>query len=333
MGDGPSSLVVQRPLLFQSMVHSHPKSEETAVYLPKATLQSLPVEILLHIFSQLELKPYLFSRGVCKEWQRLLPLADIHPAWLRLAEFYLKMVNTPDFIDTRTWIIDNLQPFDRQAYINILLSQYPAVPEEFRIWLLEWPERATVNCIWPGLPFISCTDFSPRRRSGVYWVAYKKHSPQLLAPVYRQHTPYAKFVPGLLIWRRSHLTEWLIFDEDEPELFGRVYVTSLLELEKSGVIPHERQKIPDDDDELEEAYDEDADGYLNVPFPDWIAYLESCWAENVRRLERRDTCSPLQDRVMPESDMTPQFNSSYSTKLPAVPWSLRESCMEYLMID
>ncbi|KAH9487403.1 hypothetical protein JR316_0001478 [Psilocybe cubensis] len=347
------SILSVRRLLFggNELLLEGLKSEETTVYLPEATFQSLPVEIILHIFSHLELKPYLFSRGVCKEWQRLLPLADIHPARCRLIDLYLKMVNTPNFIDTRTWIIDNLQPFDRHAYIDTLLSQYPAVPEEFRIWLLEWPERATVNCIWPGLPLVSCTDFRPSRRCGANWVAYNRHSPQLLAPVYRQHTPFAKFVPGLLIWRQGSSTEWLIFDKDEPELFGRVYVTDRLENEKPAVIPHERQKIPDDDDdepisgsededgEFREEFssglmltdDVDSEGYLNVPYLDWISFLERCWDKNARTLQYHKVHGYLKDLAITESDMGPEFNSFYETRLPAFPWIARESFTEYLL--
>ncbi|KAH9487407.1 hypothetical protein JR316_0001482 [Psilocybe cubensis] len=326
------------------------EAEEGTLPLPKATLHSLPVEIMLHIFSHLEIKPYLFSRGVCKEWQHLLPLADIHPVRRRLVELYLKMVNTPNFIDTRTWIVDNLQPFDRQAYIDTLLSQYPAIPEEFRVWLLEWPEKATVNCIWPGLPLVACIDFRPSRRCGVNWVAYKMHSPQLLAPVYRQRTPFAKFVPGLLIWRQGISTEWLIFDKDEPELFGCVYVTNRLENEKPAVIPHERQKIPDYDDDEPSSGSEDEDGefraelssglvitddvdsegYLNVPYPDWISFLERCWDKNARTLQYNEEHRYLDDRVIAKSDMGPEFNSFYESRLPAFPWISRELCTEYL---
>ncbi|KAH9487401.1 hypothetical protein JR316_0001476 [Psilocybe cubensis] len=346
---------IQR-LLFggNKLLFEESKSEDTAVHLPKTTFQSLPVEIILHIFSHLELQPYLFSRGVCKEWLRLLPLADIHPARRRLIYLYLKMVNTPDFINTRTWIVDKLLPFDRQAYIDSLLCQYPAIPEEFRIWLLEWPERATIDCTWPGLPFVSCNDIIPSKRSGVNWMAYKRHSPQLLAPVYRQCTPFAKFVPGLLIWRQSGLTDWLIFDKDEPEVFGRVYITDLVEFEDPAVIPHERQKMLDDDDdpipisvspgsdeednefredhshELEGAGDKDTEGYLNVPHPDWVAYLESCWAENDIRLQYHGVPNLINDYLIPESQVTTEFNGSCVTTLPAVPWSLRERYTEYL---
>ncbi|KAH9487449.1 hypothetical protein JR316_0001525 [Psilocybe cubensis] len=335
---GQNSLFTPPSFVRNELVLEETKAEAAILRISKATLHSLPVEIELHIFSQLELKPYLFSRGVCKEWQRLLPLADIHPVRRRLLELYLKMVNTPNFIDTRSWILENLQPFDRQAYIDTILSQYPAIPEEFRIWLLEWPERATINCIWPGLPFVSCNDLSPSRRDGVNWVAYKSHSPQLLAPVYRQCTPNAKFVPGLLIWRHNYRTEWLIFDKDEPKLFGRVYVIKLMEFQMPPCIPHERRLTAEDDEEdieslaysLEEEGMDNTDGRFNVPYPDWISYLESCWTKNLRRLEK-GRIFLLKDDIIDESDIGPYFNGHNDTLLPAFSWSLRDSLTECLI--
>ncbi|PPQ83852.1 hypothetical protein CVT25_000912 [Psilocybe cyanescens] len=214
---------------------------EPPVSLPSHTIQSLPIEILLHIFSFLELKAYIISNGVCKGWRCLLPFADIHPSRRRLFALFQSMINTPLFLNSRPWTLANLQPFDRQAYIDALLAQYSAVPEEFRIWILEWPARLAIACMWPGLPFNDCYRGNSMRRYGVNWLGYRNNSPELLAVICNHKTPDVKFIPGLLIWRAFTTTEWLIFDQEDIALFGRVYITDFMKLESSVVIPHDRQ--------------------------------------------------------------------------------------------
>ncbi|KAF8816401.1 hypothetical protein BYT27DRAFT_7025857, partial [Phlegmacium glaucopus] len=86
------------------------------------------------------------SRGVCKEWRRLVPLADLNPHRRRLLDLFDTIINSSFFLQTRPWTVtgNNLQNFDRQ--------QHNKIPEEFRLWILEWPARVAVRCQWPGLP-------------------------------------------------------------------------------------------------------------------------------------------------------------------------------------
>ncbi|KAF9540153.1 hypothetical protein CPC08DRAFT_717341 [Agrocybe pediades] len=148
----------------------------------RLSLDSLPNELLIHIFSFLELKPYLISRGICKKWQVLLLLADLHPIRWRMLDLYHRMLQAPEFIDTRPWILENLRPFDRQAYIDGLLAQHSAIPEEFRLWILEWPAKMAIFGIWPGLPMARFPHRTVRMPSGVNWMAYD--TPLLQALVY-----------------------------------------------------------------------------------------------------------------------------------------------------
>ncbi|KAH9487416.1 hypothetical protein JR316_0001491 [Psilocybe cubensis] len=149
------------------------------------------------------------------------------------------MINTPHFINSRSWTLKNLRPFDRQAYVDSLLSQYQEIPEEFRLWILEWPNCLAISCMWPGLPFVDCFKGNAERRYGVNWLGYKSESPQLLAAICQSETPNVKFVPGLLIWRAFTTTEWLVFSREGDSLFGRVYVKDFMKLESSVIIPHE----------------------------------------------------------------------------------------------
>ena len=95
---------------------------------------------------------YLMGRTISQEWKRLIPLADITPIRRTLLDFYLTLIDSRKLLQTRPWVLANLQPFNRQRYIDDLMDQHPYVPEAFRVWILEWPAKAVIGCIWPGLP-------------------------------------------------------------------------------------------------------------------------------------------------------------------------------------
>ena len=206
---GAPYLTVYAPMLGKGVAYEETKTDLESLaqnelptsHQEEITLQSLPPE-LLHIFSFLELKPYIISRAVCKDWQRLLPLADIHPIQRRLFNLFLHMLEYPRFIETRSWTTKHLQLFDRQAYVNSLLSQYPAIPDEFRMWILEWPGHMAISCMWPGLPMVQYLRPTLERGCGVSWMAYG--SPMLLSIAYKEGTSTPRFIPALLLWKGSH---------------------------------------------------------------------------------------------------------------------------------
>ena len=88
------------------------------------------------------------------------------------------------------------------------------VPEEFRIWVLEWPEKLVINGIWPGLePTLCVLDTTATRGSS------RRYGENLLAvkpPVISVAGIFEKafdrcsgqwgkrHVPALYVWR----TEW-----------------------------------------------------------------------------------------------------------------------------
>ncbi|PPQ87857.1 hypothetical protein CVT25_009509 [Psilocybe cyanescens] len=323
-----ASLLFTRRLIFgEQKLLEQPRIEDTTK--TPTTLQSFPVEILLHIFSFLELKSYIISHGVCKDWQSLLPLAMLHPIRRRLLALYYKIINTPHFQNSLSWSLDNLHPFDRQVYIDSLLAQYPVIPEEFRVWILEWPARLVIACLWPGIPLTYCGTNNRRRRFGVNWLGYKNNSPQLFAVLYKNRTPYVKFIPALLIWRSNSTTDWLIFAEDEPDIFGRVYVTDILERERSSVIPHGRHSDYDDD------LDDESEGYINVPHADWITYLECHW-ENIARVlpvpEKLYGGGPASDSHI-RQPIPVQFGGSIPSTLPTFPWNLRDTIVHFSLFS
>lgn len=63
------------------------------------------------------------------------------------------------------------------------------------------------------------------QRPRVNWLGHSSSAPALLAALYRR-TPTNEyvFILGLIVWRSSTATHWLVFENDEPGLFGRVYI-------------------------------------------------------------------------------------------------------------
>ncbi|KAJ7655353.1 hypothetical protein B0H17DRAFT_1207293 [Mycena rosella] len=115
-------------------------------------LLRFPNEILLKIFSHLALKALISSQGVSQLWQGLVPLAELGLTWRALLEFYIRVIDEPVFLRTRPWVLDHFRPFDREAYIDAIRDQHNYVPHEFRMSIIELPEKAVVGCAWPGFP-------------------------------------------------------------------------------------------------------------------------------------------------------------------------------------
>ena len=130
-----------------------------------------PPELLLRCFSYMSLKCLISSRCVCSHWRQLIPQSDLHPTRRRFLELYDKMLANPLFLQSRTWTMDNLKPFDRQAYIATLNEQCNApeaeIPEDFRMYILEYPARMAIGCMWPGLPFIESRTRNIQRQYGL----------------------------------------------------------------------------------------------------------------------------------------------------------------------
>ncbi|KAJ7619611.1 hypothetical protein FB45DRAFT_800061, partial [Roridomyces roridus] len=121
-------------------------------------LHDLPPELALEIIPHLPLKGLVAAEGDCREWKAFVTVADIYPPRRALFNLYKKIIHDPLFrdLDTRPWLWANLEPFDRQAYLDYILSQHNYIPEDFRLWILEWPNKAVIACAWPGLPEIYC---------------------------------------------------------------------------------------------------------------------------------------------------------------------------------
>jgi hypothetical protein len=81
----------------------------------------------------------------------------ILPARAKLLRLYLELHLYPSFIASRKHIVPHLTPFSRTQYLEDLQRQIlnhnpkARVPEEFAIWILEWPDNAVISWAWPTL--------------------------------------------------------------------------------------------------------------------------------------------------------------------------------------
>jgi len=108
----------------------------------------LPNELLLMIFPFLPLQALIAARAVNQKWRHLTPLSDIDYTRRKLLRLYDQFITSPAFHVTRPFIEPHLCSFDRAAYVSALPE---STPEDLRMWLLEWPSRAAIACLWPGL--------------------------------------------------------------------------------------------------------------------------------------------------------------------------------------
>ena len=215
----------------------------------------LPQTLLLRCFSFMNLKCLIFSRCVCSDWRKLVPLSEIHPTRRRFLELYDRMFANHLFLESRIWTLDNLKPFDRGSYIATLREQFTGpeveIPEDFHMYILEWPARMAIGCMWPGLPFVDSQTGGIQRRFGVNYLA---RSPQLSALVFKHQRPEACFIPGLLTWRNSASTSWLMFDKTPHDrlgfsFHGRVFDIALYPTPRCGDEVNDASIIPYNYDE------------------------------------------------------------------------------------
>ncbi|KAJ6600022.1 hypothetical protein DFH09DRAFT_1504513 [Mycena vulgaris] len=187
-------------------------------------MKAFPNELLFEIFSQ----SLIATRGVCKLWHRLSVHADIDPARRDLLMLYDSFVSSPAYATTREWSLENLRPFDRQAYVDALLDQHNYLPDHFRLWILEWPDWAIIGCVWPGLPPIKC-NMDGLAVGNYGWVGSGcntlGHPPSVYTIEFEllddAGEEFDMEYPALLIWQDDWST-WLFLD-GPPDFRGRIF--------------------------------------------------------------------------------------------------------------
>lgn len=106
-------------------------------------ISELPTELVLEFMSWFPLKSLIAARGVNQSWRHLVLLSSILPARRALLDLYYDVIQTPDFLRTRRGVIDALEPFDREQYVDLLEGQIrgplPAgmcISEDLIMWRL-----------------------------------------------------------------------------------------------------------------------------------------------------------------------------------------------------
>ncbi|KIJ41142.1 hypothetical protein M422DRAFT_81187, partial [Sphaerobolus stellatus SS14] len=177
----------------------------------------LPTELYLELFSHFSLKALVASRGTCHEWRSLISKADIPPPPRLLLDLYLKMIQDEYFHRTHPWVLENLKDFDREAYVDALVQQGANLPEDFRLWILEWPAKAAIAGIWPGLPDDAGEDWFKGRLIGRNVLGIIP--PQLSSIPF---VPKQRCIPAICLWVGSPPDAiWLPLDE-ESGIYGKV---------------------------------------------------------------------------------------------------------------
>ncbi|KAJ6600021.1 hypothetical protein DFH09DRAFT_901848 [Mycena vulgaris] len=204
----------------------------------------IPNEIFLQIFPHLCLKSIIAAHGVSQLWRRLLNASDIDSTRRELWSLYRSFVNSTAFLESHPWTLEHLQSFDRQAYVDALLNQHDHLPHSFLLYLLEWPAKAVISCLWPGLPqcyfdscdgaddielprgcnFLSCLPPSVLKRPGNSPAVHSFLPPLVHTVTYTGFDavgmPVRQDLPAFLVWEEYQMS-WLILESSEFE--GQVW--------------------------------------------------------------------------------------------------------------
>ncbi|KAJ7907176.1 hypothetical protein B0H13DRAFT_2502891 [Mycena leptocephala] len=128
----------------------------------------------------------------------------------------------PDSELSRPWLLENLHPFHRQAYIDALLDQHDYLPDDFRIRIFERPAKVVIACFWPELPWRFEETDDIERICGWNFLDY-------IPPVMHmsQIGPTVSWVevdvPALLVWEDSAVREALARPRAKAVCYHAVY--------------------------------------------------------------------------------------------------------------
>jgi hypothetical protein len=214
-----------------------------------------PPELLLELFKFFPLKTLFAGRGVNRQWNKLIPMTDMLPARRVLYDLYYSIIKSPSFIAGRTLIMaQSPLSFSREKFIRRLESdggggvvgRDRTFPDEFRCYILEWPEKAIIGWFWPtldpgftmsrpGKPHGSnaLADHDRRIEEIIFFYPagaspYPPIEEDELDPFFkemRQPGEVAVSVNALQVWYHGcTMYSWLIVDVGKPSLHGKIYL-------------------------------------------------------------------------------------------------------------
>lgn len=207
---------------------------------------TFPPELLLEFIQQFPLETLLAARCVSKQWRELVAIAPIPPVRRALLLLFFEIVLDSRYPESKQRRIVNDAAagldaprkhgtFDRQAYIDQILAQHDYIPDEFVIWILEWPELVIIGRLGPTSPAIprptkdETASFEHKKKD--HWgtnmlgvcppVVYLAAFDTIKLPGFPVDAP----LPVLLIWRRSPDDKFILVLSDLPYFkeSGEVY--------------------------------------------------------------------------------------------------------------
>ncbi|KAK0618661.1 hypothetical protein DIS24_g11644 [Lasiodiplodia hormozganensis] len=116
------------------------------------SLEALPPELKMNIASHLQLRELILLRNASRCWQTLINnnLSLIPRSRRKLLGLWDDTLRSPYFLPSRHSVTADLYDFDRRQYLASISHGLP-LPEEFEVWVLEWPAKAVIGWMWPGL--------------------------------------------------------------------------------------------------------------------------------------------------------------------------------------
>ena len=153
-------------------------------------------------------------------------LCHVLPERQKLFDIYLSLSCNSVFLASRDRVELVCRKFSRRLYIQCMEDQSNGVPIplDFKLYILEWPEHAVFDCLWPGMPFEWNEQDMPFRRQGWNMLYYKQAQFFNLTLV-DVHTDKNTKVAALPIWEGYHtdVGAWLVVGDHA--LRGQVVTT------------------------------------------------------------------------------------------------------------
>lgn len=115
-----------------------------------AIVEDLPNELLLTIFPLLSLKSLIAAKGACRHWQTLVREAHLNPVRRKLLDLFEHVVSATPSGTARPRVSQHYCDSDRDEYLHFLTRNADA-PEDFVLWVREWPAWGVYGWLWPDL--------------------------------------------------------------------------------------------------------------------------------------------------------------------------------------
>lgn len=145
---------------------STPDAVSAVGHCGSATANDLPNELILLVLQLLPLRAFVVARSINRRWRALADHAHLAPARRRLVDLFTVLAHTLPPESCRPRVHPSLRATDRAEYFQFL-TRGAGAPEEFRLWVREWPAWAVFGWLWPEVD--SDSDYTPSLAQSETW--------------------------------------------------------------------------------------------------------------------------------------------------------------------